>query len=772
MIPNLPKQKVSHAEKTKNDDEWGKKCIDSFIDNSKFGGAYSDDLLEYYSIYNGEMNESKYYSYVTNPLNSNDPKRKNFPARIRNYNIIKPVIDLLMGEKNKRPFNYTVVCKNSDVINQKKQAESAQIMQILQQMFINELNNQGVDTGQQNQEVPQIQEFIKLFGQNYNDGRAILGQEALDYIIDNVALEDKFLKGFFDWCITGEVYSYKGIDFDDVQYELVSPLEIDYSKTSDVDYVEEADWVVRKKTMSLNSVIDTFYEDLDSEMIDQLENEASDLESEFNSLFFNSNAVRNGSNRFVDVYHVVWKTFQEVGILTYKTNMGTVEQMEVSRDYKFNEETDIDIEWFWINALYHGYRIGRDNYLRVGYYPVQRMAMDNLSKVKLPYNGKCYSNRHADNISPLKIGIPFQVLYNIFHFRLELTMAKNKDKLLIMEYNMVPREHGWDETDVMYMADATSIVWVDSTNRGANDEKPIFNQITSVDMSLWQYITKNYELLQAIKEEWEESLGVTRQRKGQINSSDGKSVTERAVFQSSVISEEFFRRYGEFEKSELQGLLDTSKFAWINGKKASYINRDFRPAFMSINPPEYMESEFGVFVHNQSKEIDKLNMLRSFGIQNAQSMADPYAFAEILDSNNFAKIKTKLSELKEAERQFQAQQQETQKEIEQMKMQQQQMQMQFTADEAQKDRDLQRELKMMDIEQTLWGQDLNQNGQLDVNEIEKRALDREKFFADLREKQQDRKQKMEIEEKKLKVQEKKIDIDLKIAKTNRNKYSK
>lgn len=761
----FPKQKVTQKERT---DKWGEQCIDALINASSFGTSGRHPLIEMYETYNGEINISKYYSYVNNPLGSDRPERKSYPARIRNYNIIKPVIDLLTGEKSRRPQNYTVINVDGDVVSEREQAMTKQLTALLQQQFINRLNELGVQTDIESQPAPSVEEFLKDFEKSYKDGRAKEGQESLDYIHYSQRLDEKFSQAFFDYLITGKVCTYKGVAYDNLEYDPISPLFLDYGASS-ATYIEDAPWAVRYSSMTIPEIIDTFGDVLTDDQIEELENSKEDTSSILNHLFFGGENMISIGNK-VDVYHAVWKTFLKVGKLRYKDEFDFWQEMEVTEEYK--PEEGEHIEWFWKNIVYQGYRIGRDMYLKVEPFPIQRYDGFNPSKVKLPYNGRTYSDRHAKNISVVSQGMPYQILYNIFHYRLELSIAKNKDKILLMEYNTVPRQHGWDEEDFLYHADAHSIGWIDTTSEGKNGKQVQFNQFQVLDMSLWNYISKQYELLQAIKDEWEESMGITRQRKGNIYASDGKSNTERAVFQSSVISEELFKKFEDFEERELNGLLDTSKWAWIDGINSSYISRDYRTAYLSLDPERHANSKYAVFVTKSAKEMDKLEALRQYGTNYAANTKNPQYLTEILDSDNFSKIKQKFEEMSQAEREYEAQMQEQQNELKQMEIEEKQAEREHKAMENEKERNLKRELKAMEIDAMLFGQDINKNGVPDANEIEKRAFEREKFYEDIRLKREQQDKQSKQKDRELDLKEKQMDNDLKIAKTNRNKYSK
>lgn len=721
----IPKQKIPRSRKTQ---EWAKECIRAFINRSSFSTSTKHTLQTYYEAYNGNIREAD-YNYVTNPYNSEAWAKKNFPARLRNYNIIKPIVDLLLGEKAKRPLAYQVVVRNADIQSRFDKYRQEKYRQYLEQVFVNEANAQGLDTGQPSEEMPAAEEYMEQVLNSYRDARAIIGQEVLNYLFDWLHLEDKMQQLFFDWLVAGECYTYKDVSMNDVDFDVVSPLDIDYEKGPDVEYIEDADWVVRRQIMSVNQVVDRFYDVLSPKDIDQLEmptDKARDGYGGVQSMFINK-PEDDESDRMVEVMHVCWKSFSRVGILKYLDELGQEQEMVVDETYKKDE--DEEIKYYWVNEVWEGYQIDNSIFVSAQPHNVQRNEMNNISVCKLPYNGRVYSNRHSDNISVVSMGLAYQVLYNVFHYRLELSIAKNKDKIMLMEMNTIPKRHGWDEEKFMYYADAMGFAFIDSTAEGRSGERVTFNQFQVLDMSLGQYIASQFQLLQAIKAEWEEMIGVSRQRKGQVKTSDGVGVTERAIFQSSVISEELFRKFETFMEREYNGLIDVSKVAWREGKKMTYVTSDLRTALINIDPLEYQEAEYGVFVKNNSREQDKLNQMKQLTMAFAQNGQQPGTIAEILDSNNFSKIKKLLADVDTKQKEMeQVQQQAQQQAIQAQSQAQAQMKQQeqaFDADQNERDRVLKLELKKMDLAGKI-SSDADGNGRKDEIDKARLEIEREK----------------------------------------------
>jgi hypothetical protein len=742
----LPKQKVSEAEKRKDGFAWAKATMRAILDFSEFGTTKGVTYEKLYKAYAGEIDKVD-YSYVTDPYKSKDGKVRRMPARIRNYNIIKPVVDLLVGEKSRRPSSYTVVNVSPDAVNKFQEDKRQLTLQYLKQLFVNIANQEGTETGQEPYDTSVLEKQLRTFSTTYKDAIAEMGQEALEYLRFNLKLDDHLLTEIFDYIVTGTAISYKGLSSNDVDYEPVSPIDIDYDKSQGVKYIQDSSWVARRQRLTINDIVDKFYDELTSEDIDELESEHMSFGSDWLSGLLSEDY--DTPKRSLPVYHVTWKAFAKIGFVTKPNELGELETIEVNDQYE--PLPGEEVEWYWVNEAWEGYRLGNDKYIGIGKIPGQRSSIDNPSKCKLPYNGVIYADRFADPISVVSIGLPYQILYNIFHYRLELSIAKNKDKIMLMEMNTIPKRHGWDEEKFMYHADANGFAFVDSTSTSRTGKDVNFNQWTVLDMSLGQYISSQFELLEAIKMEWEQLMGITPQRLGNIQASAGKSTTERAVFQSSVISEELFRKFEGFEQTEMQGLLDLSQIAWVDGKKGMYINSDGKNAVLNIDPETFPHAELGIFAWYSAEEKDKLEALRQLSLEFTQNGSKPSTIAEILDAKNFAKIKSILKEVEKRQEEFEQAQAQAQQEgaerLERIRIEDREDQQAFQA-----------ELKEKELQ-----------NKIDLKLLDKDSGDESIKSEELKEKERSNRAKEDIEREKLKIEREVLKVQERIAKMNANK---
>jgi hypothetical protein len=726
----LPQQNLSKSQK---DNAWKKACVDALVNSTDFSVSGRRNYIELYKAYRGDLDENA-YSYMLNPYNTNRDEHKAFPARLRNYNIIKPIIDLFMGEKAKRPFKFMTSVTNDDVYSLKMEEEKRLMDIALQQAVINKMNEMGIPTGvesNENQTPERVKEFME---KEYQDPRAIRGQRIVNELMKDCDLVEKFQRLFFNALVTGFTVSYKGAYGNQVIYEDLNPEDIDYAKSPDLIYLEDADWVVANRKMTKAQIYDRFYDDLEEDDIEWLEKRSISTPNVLEYLFRDQEDKRKeiGEAELYNVYHVVWKSRVKIGELTYYDEFGLEQTMEVDETYKPDKEAGESVRWIWVNEVWEGWRIEDQIYLGIKPLRNQRRSMDNPSEAKLPYNGR------VDIMSIAELGLNYQILYNILHYRVELSIAKNKDKIALVEINTIPKRGGWDPEKFMYYADANGYMFVDSTQTGARNEKVPFNQYQVLDMSLGKYIAEQINIMNAVKEEWEELVGVPRYRKGQVMASDSVGTTERAVFQSSVITEEMFRKFERFLEKELEGLIDMARTAWKNGRRISYIDEEYNLIFDYVDGDEFQETNYGIRVVNSSSESEKVERIREIALALAQNGEQPDMIAAVIGADNYAMIKEKLTEYVKKREQAQQRAEQAQKELAQI------------AEDAETQRqqaehDLKRELKQVDKEIAMLKIDADRNGIPDIIEGEKLALERDKAEMDY----DIKKEKNQIEREKL-----------------------
>ena len=134
---SFPQQKLPLSKKTK---KWQEDCVNYIIGEGNVisGGqdlTYNGELQTYYDLYNSIFNEED-FKRITNPFKVSD----GFPATPQDFNIIRPKIDLLIGEETKRPLNFRVVRTSQEATSELQEKEKQMLMQYVQAQITSKMS--------------------------------------------------------------------------------------------------------------------------------------------------------------------------------------------------------------------------------------------------------------------------------------------------------------------------------------------------------------------------------------------------------------------------------------------------------------------------------------------------------------------------------------------------------------------------------------------------------------------------------------------------------
>lgn len=808
MFNNLsfqfPKQQVDAATKEKPD--WYANSIDYIIGL----GLSLNDRTETETMLNvlhGDLPQ-EFYKKTLNPYNATNERFKRFPATLRNYDIMSDIIRRYIGEYFKGTHEFAVGANNPDIVFERNQALKEKVMQAAQQAFQQEFERkykeaveQAQGQGQSPESInpqevmPDPEEFIAKFNQDYIDRESKQGQDILNYIRDLTNDAQIYLTAFFNYCSLGECYTYTELRGNKIIKECVPAIEA-FPIPNNQFMVEDHDMFARRIMMSYNQILDTFEDyltDKDRAYLDDIYNTSPGASTKVVQLGWNqlfekypdvcskfTDKERNlyktqsltpsaENSNLYEVWHVVWKGFARQGILTYTNELGFQEQRIVEEDYEFNPEAgDIDIEWKYKPQVYEGYRIGtRYN----GIYPVKARPILYERKGKLPYNGIQELLPYCGKFSIIQIITPFQVLRNIISYHQEMVIAKNKMLILLLPKSLVSSE----TEDAIYRMAADGVLPIDDEEDAAGVK---MQNIRLLNANMGQYITELSNLNEAIKQEARELVDMNAQRYGQIAQSAGASTTQNAISQSSTGSVLIFQMFDLLRCADYNRDLDFAKCAYIEGLETSYIDKTTgKKHYLSLDVNSFVNSDYSTTVRNNGKEMDKIQQLKQWAFSAAQNGDLESALAAI-QGDNVAAISDNIRQFYEIRRQHEEQMKQMDQAIQE---QANQMKLQEIAAKGEQDRqtlalkaqyDLQLEYAKGDI--ALLGDANPQNDDYaktqlaKLQEESKRAseaaklqLERQKLAMDAYNKAADRQVKRE-----------EMANQLKIAKTNKNKYDK
>lgn len=696
-INQFPIQKLPMSKKTQ---DWRESCVDYIIGHSQGGSrngntrTRKEEMQTYYDLYNSIYNE-KDLKYVTNPFKQQD----GFPAMAQDYNIIKPKIDLLLGEETKRPFNFKVV-RTSEIATSELQEKAKQmLMDYIQATIMSKLGPEEQARYQealQSGEIMPPEQIQKYMSKDYKDIAEITAYHSLMYLKNKLNINHEFFKGWKDALVGGEEIYYIGIVNGEPCLERINPIYFDYdTETSDLEFIHEAQWCCYEMNMSVTELYDRLYDKMTEKQLNELLDMMSDSakgginpEVRKTSLDyphikthtingFSSNPF-DGSGDNIKVYHVCWKSFKKIGFVTIiDPETGMPETYEVDETYK-ETGMEISVEWKWIIETWEGYRAGEDLYIGIEPVEYQYVSSDNPNAQRLPYTGVIYNNTNSRPRSLVSMMKPLQYMYIVLWYRLELAMARDKGKVVNMDITQIPKSMNIDVSKWMHYLSALGVNFINPYEEGwdipgREGGKPSqFNQITALDLTMANTINQYIMLMDKIESMLSEISGVSKQREGSISSNELVGNVERSVQQSAHITEPWFWTHNQVKRECLNMLLNTAKWAWKDGSKThlQYILDDATRAFLTLSD-NFPYEDFDIFVDDSTKNQQNIEFLRSLiqpAMQNGASLLD---VVEIFTNDNTTMIRNKLEEIEQKRMEQQQAMEEAQAQREQQMIQMQ-----------------------------------------------------------------------------------------------------
>ena len=788
----FPRQKLPLSKKGK---KWQEDCVNYIIGegNVTSGGnstSYYGELQTYYNLYNSIFDEKDFKS-ITNPFKVED----GFPATPHDFNIIRPKVDLLIGEETKRPLNFRVIRTSQEATSEMQEKEKQMILQYIEAAITARMSPEEAQQFQeqlQSGEVMPPEQIAKYMDKDYKDIVENTAYHSLTYLREKLDLDNEFIKGWKDGLISGREIYYVGVLNAEPYAERVNPICFSYDKSPDLEFIEDGSWCCRKMRMPITEVYDRYYDKLEEKDLDKLEEmigstpgrnlgDRSPVDMGIQLRIYDNPIFEGSGKSLVNVWHCCWKSFKKIFYVTTTDDAGQPQINIVDETYQ-PVGNEVSIEPDWIIEVWEGYRAGSDLYFGIQPIEYQHVSIDNPNSQKLPYCGAIYSNTNSKPRSLVSILKPLQYMYIVLWYRLELAIARDKGKVVNMDITQIPKSMNISPAKWMHYLSSVGVNFINPYEEGWNipgreGGKPAqFNQITALDLTMSNVIAEYIQLMDKIEELAGTISGITQQREGAVSSSEMVGNVERSVVQSSHITEPLFWVHNQCKRRVLNMLLNTAKGAWeeTGKQKLQYIFDNGERAFLDITPKFYYE-DMDVFVSDTSKDLENIQKLQQLiqpAMQNGASLLEA---AEILTNDNFNIIKQKLKDMQTRQEQVQQQQQEAEAQQQQQlqQMQNESKQQELMLQEAQMDlqryqidQDNQTKIAVAQINAYRGTEDMDQNdnGIPDVAELGKQALEQQKINQEAYNKRYEAKQKREIEDQKIQLEKDKMKHETELQK--------
>lgn len=717
IIPNLPPHQLPFKRKNK---EWRKKFIDwadskTFSTNSLVRKSVIHKKINY-DLLRGKLHMSD-LELILNPEHL---KAGFIPDRITHYPIMNSKLNVLIGEESKRVFDFRVVITNPNSISEIENNKRDAIRERLQQL----LSDDSLNEEDFNQKLEQMNDY---FTYEYQDMREVRANCLINHYMKELNIPLEFNKGFRDAVTVAEEIYQCDIRGGEPTFEKVNPLKIRIYKSGYSNKIEDADMIAIEDYWSPGKITDTYYEEIESlssadkkKLIELLDSNIAGAAADHDSMdniddrngFINMNLIGDeaiATNGYyfdpmglfsdgvddsmmpydiagnVRVLRVYWKSRRKIKkVKSYDPETGEETFDFYPETYIINKDKGEEETIFWVNEAWEGTKIGKDIYIGMRPRAVQYNRLSNPSRCHFGIVGSIYNMNDDRPFSLVDMMKPYNYLYDAIHDRLNKHLAKNWGKIIQLDLAKVPK--GWDVEKWLYFAKTNNLAIVDSFKEGNSGLAKghlagSLNNASSgvIDAEMGNIIQQEVNLLDFIKMEMSDVVGISKQREGQISNRETVGGVERATLQSSHITEWLFYIHEDVKKRALECFLETAKIALKSRTlKFNHILGTGALQISEIDGDEFAENDYGLIVDssNATQELNsKLDMLAQAALQN-----QTLGFSTIMKLYSSCSLAEKQRMVEANEKRLQEQQQQQQKQ--QMEIQQMQIQQQAATEQA------------------------------------------------------------------------------------------
>ncbi len=648
---NLPPQQLPFSKKNK---KWRKAHLDWADSKTFFNYSLVRKSVIHKKINYDLLNGKLHMSDIELVLNPDSIKAGFVPNRIQHYPIMNSKLNVLRGEESRRVFDYRVIVTNPNAISEIENNKKEELLQNLQKLM--------ADTSKSEEEFNQeLEKLNDYYTYEWQDMREIRGNAILNHYVKEYNIPLLFNNGFMDAVTVGEEIYQCDIVGGEPVIERLNPLKVRIFKSGYSNKIEDADMIIIEDYWSPGRVIDTYHDVLSKKDIEYIENipdhigQASidsmdNIDERFgyvnnhmvgeeistDGFYFDpfnlfSDSISNSLLPYdlagnIRVLRMYWKSRRRIKkVKSYDPETGEEVYNFFPETYIIDKDNGEEEQIFYINEAWEGTKIGTDIYVNMRPRVVQYNRLSNPSRCHFGIIGSIYNLNDSRPFSLVDMMKRYNYFYDVIHDRLNKIMARNWGKLLRLDFAKIPKK--WDIEKWMYYAKVNGIAVEDSFkegNIGAASGKlaGALNNSSSgvIDAEFGNSIQSQINLLEFIKMEMSEVVGITRQREGQISNRETVGGVERATLQSSHITEWLFVVHDDVKRRVLECFLETAKIAFKGrSKKFQYILSDNSMRIMDIDGDEFAEADYGLVVDNSqgTQELaQKLDMLAQAALQN------------------------------------------------------------------------------------------------------------------------------------------------------------
>ena len=522
-----------------------------------------------------------------------------------------------------------------------------------------------------------------------------------------------------------------------------------------------------------------------------------------------------------------WKSQRKVGHLTRITEAGEVITDVVDETYKVtdkpvynnmlvknkNKDTLVfgeHIDWIWINQTWGGVKIGPNHptfwgmnnpggvnpiYLGIdknviGPLRFQFKGDNTLYGCKLPVEGSVFGDRNTRSTALVDLMKPYQIGYNIVNNQIADILVDELGTVIMLDQNALPRHslgEDWGKNNLAkaYVAMKNFQMLPLYTSITNTENALNFQHFQVMNLEQTQRMMSRIQMANYFKQQAFEVIGITPQRMGQqIGQTETAKGIEQAVAGSYAQTEMYFIQHSDYLMPRVHQMrTDLAQF--YHSKKPSlrlqYMTSKEEKVNFEINGTTLLLRDINVYATTRSNHRALLEQMRQLAMSNNTAGASIYDLGEVIQSNSLSELSSTLKGIEDKANAARQEQMQHEQQMKQMEVEQRtkEKQMELDAKALEEEKNRRKDILVAEIKSAGYGamQDINQNMQSDYQDTLDKIQQSNEFnqimnFDKTKEvnKQSQFREKINLEREKLQNQRNLKDVDLQIARENKNKY--
>ena len=534
-----------------------------------------------------------------------------------------------------------------------------------------------------------------------------------------------------------------------------------------------------------------------------------------------------GSSFLLRTTTAYWKSQRKVGHLTKITEEGEVLVDIITDDYKVSDKPMYDttlvrnktkdnlifgehIDWIWINQVWGGVKIGPNQpsfwgmnnpgginpmYLgidqnTIGPLKFQFKGDNSLYGSKLPVEGAIFNDRNTRSTSMVDLMKPFQIGYNMVNNQIADILVDEIGTVIMLDQNALPQHslgEDWGKNNLAkaYVAMKNFQMLPLDTSIG-NTEHPIANQaFQSLNLEQTQRLLSRIQLANYFKQQCYELVGVSPQRLGQqIGQTNTATGIEQAVVGSYAQTEIYFIQHSDRLMPRVHQMR-TDLAQYYQSKKPSirlqYMTSADEKVNFEMNGTDLLLRDINIFCTTKANQRSILEQMKQLAVSNNTAGASIYDLGTIMQTESLGELTIALKSIdKKASAKDQAERESAEKmQQEQIEASIKEKQMQLSHDMEEAEKNRRKDILIAEIKSAGYGamQDINANKQSDyldaLGQIQKSEQFQETMNLQTSKdafQTANNRERAQIEREKMSTSMQMKQMDLQIAKENKNKF--